>query len=75
MSVKAFLFEVVGLLLSSCSGAPASARRFGAEFEWPVSSEHLPAPPVVALSWAGVSQKQNCSLGKQVMLLLELPFM
>lgn len=56
MSVKAFLFEVVGLVLSSCSDVPASARRFAASFEWPVSSEHLPAPAVVALSWAGVRQ-------------------
>lgn len=56
MSVKAFLFEVVGLVLSSCSEVPASARSFAAEFEWPVSFEHLPAPPVVTLSWAGVGQ-------------------
>lgn len=50
MSVKAFLFEVVGLLLSSCSDVPASARHFAASFECPVSSEHLPVPPMVALS-------------------------
>lgn len=56
MSVKAFLFEVVGLVLSSCSEAPASARRFAALIERPVSSEHLPTPPVVTLSQAGVSQ-------------------
>lgn len=55
MSVKAFLFEV-GLVLSSCSEVLASARRFAAWFEWPVSSEHPPAPPMVTLSWAGVSQ-------------------
>lgn len=56
MSVKAFLFEMVGLVLSSCSDVPASARRFAVSFECPVSSEHPSAPPMVALSWAGVRQ-------------------
>lgn len=35
-SVKAFLFELVGPVLSSCWKAPGSARRFAAYFEWPM---------------------------------------